>query len=114
MIAQILVGQRHVDDEVGLDLVQQRDRLGDVVGIDLRDLDRRFAFGLDLLAAFEAARGKMDLFEDIAVHRALLRDDRARSACPDDKYVVQRTLPDIERPVSPAPASALSCAGGPK
>ncbi len=56
----------------------------------------------DLLAAFEAARGQMDLLEDVAVHRALLRDDRTRRARADDEYVVQRPLPDFEQPATPA------------
>ena len=34
---QVLVGQGDVDQQVGLDALEQRDRLGDVVGVDLRD-----------------------------------------------------------------------------
>ena len=69
---QILIRKRHVDDEVGLDLLQQLDGLGNVVGVDLRDVDRRLALGLNLLAAFEAARSEVNFLEDIAVHRAFL------------------------------------------
>ena len=49
--------------------------------------------GLDLLAAFETARGEMDLLEDIAVHRALLGDDGTCSTSPDNEYAVQSDDP---------------------
>jgi hypothetical protein len=48
---QVLVGQRHVDDEVRLHSFDERDRLANVVGIDLRDVDRRLGGRLHLPAA---------------------------------------------------------------
>ena len=89
---QILVGERHVDHEVGLDLLDQRDRLGDVVGVDLGDLDRRLAALGDLLAASEAARRQVDLLEHVAVHRALLRGDGTSGTGADDENTVQVRL----------------------
>ena len=89
---QILVGKRHVDHEVGLDLVDQGDRLGDVVGIDLADLDRRHAALGHGLAAYEAARCEVNLLEHVAVHRALLRGDGSSRTGANDENTFQLRL----------------------
>ena len=85
---QVLIGQGHVDQEVRLHLFDEGDHFRHIVGIDLRNLDRRFAERRHFLAAFEAARGERDVLERVAVHRAFLGDDRTGSAGTDDKNAV--------------------------
>ena len=92
---QVLVGQRHVDHQVGLDLLDQGDGLGDVVGVNLADLDRGLAAFRYRLAARDPARGEVNPLEDIAVHCALLRGDGSGSASADDEDTFQLNLPRV-------------------
>ncbi len=89
---QILVGKRHVDHEVGLDLVDQGDRLGDIVGINLADLDRRDAPLGYRLAARDPTRRQVHPLEYVAVHRALLGGDRPGGAGANDENTFQLSL----------------------
>jgi hypothetical protein len=89
---QVLIGKRHVDDEVGLHLLDERHDFGNLVGIDLADLDGRLAARGDLLAALEAPRRQVDLLEHVAVHGALLRNDGTRGTRTDDQDVVQSSV----------------------
>ena len=86
---QILVRQRHIDHQVGLDLLDQTDRRLHVVRVDLRDIDGRLAFLGNRFTARDTPRGQMNLFEHVAVHRALLRGHRAGSSRSNDENAVQ-------------------------
>ncbi len=85
---QVLIRQGHVDQQIRLHLVDERDDLRNIVGVDLADLDRCLAQLGDLLAAFQSARGKVDMLERVAVHRAFLRDDGSGGTGTDDENIV--------------------------
>ena len=84
---QILIGQRKVDDQRGLDRFDQQSERGDFFGVDLIRIhgyagalfDRR---GNRITFRFCAAR-KADVRENIGVHRHLVHRDRSDAACAD-------------------------------
>ncbi len=82
---QVLIGQGHIDHQVGFDLVDEGDGLGDIIGIDLSDIDWRLAQFGDVFTGDEAAAGQRDMLERFSVHGAFLRDDRPRRASADDQ-----------------------------
>ena len=85
---QVLIGQGHVNQQVRLHLIDEGDDLFDIVGVHLADLDRRLAERGNLLAAFDAARGEVDVFECVAIHGAFLCDDRSGGTGTDDEDIV--------------------------
>ena len=85
---QVLIGQGHVDHEVRLHLLDEGHGRGHVIGVHLRNLDRRDAILRHLLAALDPPRGQRDVLECLAVHRAFLGDDRACGAGADDENIV--------------------------
>jgi hypothetical protein len=56
----------------------------------------------------------MNFFEDLAIHRAFLGDNGARRACPDDEYVVQQPLLELNRRLSRHEKSASRLRWGPE
>src|SRR6202011_6200523 len=76
----------------GLYAADGRDRFGDVVGVELRDVDWRARRGLHLLAALQTPRREVDALEDIAVHRAFLGDDGSRGTRTNDQNAIHRPL----------------------
>jgi hypothetical protein len=86
---QVLVGQRHVDEQRGLLGLQERHGGGHVHGVQRGHADvaavQLFDLGLDLLAARHRAAGQQDVGEDLRVHRALVRHHATHTTRTDDQ-----------------------------
>ncbi len=82
---QVLVGQGHVDQHVGLERLDQRDQRLDVVGIHLGGLDRTVQLRRDGAALVLVAAGQADLGEDFGMLGALVGNDAADAAGADNQ-----------------------------
>ena len=82
---QVLIGQGHVDQHVGLERLDQLDQLIDAVGVHPGGLDRAIQLSGDRLALRLVAAGQQDLAEDLGMLGALVGHDAADAAGADNQ-----------------------------
>ena len=82
---QILIGQRHVDDDVGPEGAEELAELRHAVGVDLGGLHPPAADGGRHGVAFRLGAAGQHHVGEYGVGGDLLRHDRADASCSDDK-----------------------------
>lgn len=82
---EVLVGQRDVDDDFRLEVVQQGGQFGDVVGVNPRSLNGAGKLGGNGVTLGFGAGGQHDLAEDFGELCAFVGDNTADAAGSDDE-----------------------------
>jgi len=84
---QILIRKRDVEDEVGLNLFDERDKLGHVIGINLRGFDFAVELRGDGIALLFCAAGQHDFCKYLRVLRTLVDHHAADAPCSYDQHL---------------------------
>lgn len=82
----VLIGKRHVDHDVGLEVLDERLHLFRVVRINLGGANGPLDLAGDLLALRDRPAREHDLGEDLRILRTLVRGHTSYTACPDDEH----------------------------
>ena len=82
---EILIRQRHIDDDFGLVAFQQLDQLRDIVRIHGGGLNRALQLSGDAVALRFRAAGQHDLTEYVGKLGAFMNDNAANAAGSDDE-----------------------------